>query len=109
MEVARPPASPEQQAEEKQPPDPPEPTEVRKEEDAANPEVASSAPGLAKSEDEEDEAGASPTSTCSWHGTPTWNDMTTFSQVWPLPFAILMHHYWCQCTGSWDVIGVANL
>ena len=85
MEVSQPQATPELKLEEMQPQNPPEAAEVRKEEESANTEDASSAPGPAKGEDEEDEAGASPTSTCSWHGTPTWNDMTTFSQVPPLP------------------------
>ena len=82
MEVARPQATPERLVENKQATGLPEATEVHKEEDAAGAAAASSAPGLGKSDDEEEEdAGGSPNSISSWHGTPTWNDITTFSQV----------------------------
>lgn len=43
--------------------------------------VDSGSAGPADSDAEDDEPTGSPTSTCSWHGTPTWSDMTTFSQV----------------------------
>ena len=62
-----------------------------KEEEAANAEAASSAPGVAQNDEGEDEESTvSPTSTCSWHGTPTWNDMTTFSQVQHLPLKFFL-------------------
>ncbi len=89
IEAARPKAAPEPPAEEKQAPTPPQAAEVHKEEGAGEARMASSAPGPGKSEaekDEEEDAGGSPTSISSWHGTPTWNDITTFSQVRHLTF-----------------------
>ena len=35
-----------------------------------------------ESADDDDESPRSPESVSSWHGTPTWRDMTTFSQAW---------------------------
>ena len=85
METEQPKASFEPQAEAKAESRSTEVADKHKEEEAANAEAASSAPGVAQNEDEEEESTVSPTSTCSWHGTPTWNDMTTFSQVQHLP------------------------
>ena len=84
MEVARPQATPEPPIENKRATGLPEAAEVRKEEDAAEAAAASSAPGLGKDDNEREEdedGGGSPNSISSWHGTPTWNDITTFSQV----------------------------
>ena len=83
IEAVRPKAAPEPPVEERKAPAPPEPAEVHKGEGAAEAEMASSAPGPANCDVEKDEedAGGSPTSISSWHGTPTWNDITTFSQV----------------------------
>ncbi len=91
MQAVRPQAAPEPQVEEKQAPTPPDAAEASKEEGAAEAEVASSAPAPPETEaekNEEEDGGGSPTSITSWHGTPTWNDITTFSQVQHLPLCL---------------------
>lgn len=83
VELEQPEASPEKQAESESAAQSPEVSAAHENKDAVDEHAASSVPAHAISDTEDDAATDTPTSTSSWHGTPTWNDMTTFSQVRP--------------------------
>lgn len=83
VEVEQPKASPEKQAESESAPQSSEVSAAHEKKDAVDKHAASSVSAHAISDAEDDTATDTPTSTSSWHGTPTWNDMTTFSQVGP--------------------------
>lgn len=83
FEAEQPKASLEKQAESESVPQSSEVSAAHEKENAANEHAASSVSAHAISDAEDDAATDTPTSTSSWHGPPTWNDMTTFSQVRP--------------------------
>ena len=83
FEAEQPKASPEKQAESESAAQSPEMSAAHEKENAADEHAASTISAHAISDAEDDAATDTPTSTSSWHGTPTWNDMTTFSQVGP--------------------------
>ena len=82
---------------------------ARVEEGMADEHAESKAAELARDEsaDDDDESPRSPESVSSWHGTPTWRDMTTFSQAW-LVLCSLKPGAWELTVGAADAAAIAH-